>query len=91
MELVLTKKNLRISIIHICVYFKYYEKNTYNHYSFGVDAMEKARVDFLLDKSVKKQIKDLAYKKDTTATALYTKWIMEGLARETEQTRLNVE
>ena len=53
--------------------------------------MKKARVDFLLDKGVKKQIKDLAYEKDTTATALYTKWIMEGLQRETEQTRLNIE
>ena len=53
--------------------------------------MKKARVDFLLDESVKKQIKDLAYEKDTTATALYTKWIMEGLQREIEQTRLNIE
>ena len=53
--------------------------------------MKKARVDFLLDESVKKQIKDLAYEKDTTATALYTKWIMEGLQREIEQPRLDIE
>lgn len=53
--------------------------------------LKKARVDFLLDKGVKQQIKDLAYKQDTTATALYTKWIMEGLQRELEQTRLDVE
>lgn len=52
--------------------------------------LKKARVDFLLDKGVKQQIKDLAYAKDTTATALYTKWIMEGLEREIEQTRLNI-
>lgn len=53
--------------------------------------MKKARVDFLLDVGVKQRIKDLAYEKDTTATALYTKWIMEGLERETEQTSLNIE
>ena len=52
--------------------------------------MKKARVDFLLDVGVKQQIKDLAYEKNTTATALYTKWIMEGLKRETEQTSLNI-
>ena len=53
--------------------------------------MKKARVDFLLDESVKKRIKDLENENDTTATALYTKWIMQGLERETNQTQLDVE
>ncbi len=53
--------------------------------------MAKARVDFNLDEDIKKRVKDLAYHRDTTATELYTKSIMEGLERETSQTRLNIE
>lgn len=53
--------------------------------------MAKVRVDFNLDEDIKKRVKDLAYHRDTTATELYTKWIMEGLKRETSQTRLNIE
>ena len=53
--------------------------------------MAKVRVDFNLDEDIKKRVKDLAYQKDTTATELYTKWIMQGLERETSQTKLKIE
>lgn len=53
--------------------------------------MAKVRVDFNLDEDIKKRVKDFAYHNDTTATELYTKWIIEGLERETSQTRLNIE
>ena len=53
--------------------------------------MVKKRVVFNLDEDVKQRVKQLALDKKTTATALYTKWIMEALEKETNQTRLEVE
>ena len=53
--------------------------------------MDKKRVVFNLDADLKQRVKQLALDKNTTATKLYTKWIMEGLEKETNQTRLDVE
>lgn len=53
--------------------------------------VEKIRVNFNLDKDVHLQVKKLALEKNTTATALYTKWTLEAIERETKQTRLDIE
>ena len=45
----------------------------------------------MLDEDLYYQVKQLALDKKTTATALYTKWIMDAIEKETNQTRLNVE
>ena len=50
--------------------------------------MEVIRVNFDLDKSIHARAKELALKKDTTIKELYTKWINDGLERETSQTTL---
>ena len=41
--------------------------------------MVKKRVVFNLDEDVKQRVKQLALDKNTTATALYTKWINDAL------------
>lgn len=46
------------------------------------------RVNFDLDKSIHARAKAHALKKETTIKDLYTKWIVEGLERETGQTTL---
>ena len=51
--------------------------------------MVKKRVSFDIEEDIKLQVKQLALDKKTTATELYTKFIVEGLKRETEQTRLD--
>ncbi len=69
-----------------------YDEQRYYQCSIGDDAMaEKIRVNFNLDKDVHMQVKKLALEKNTTATALYTKWTLEAIERETGQTRFNVE
>ena len=50
--------------------------------------MESVRINFELDKSIHRRAKEHALKKDKTIKALYTKWIVEGLERETSQTSL---
>lgn len=49
---------------------------------------EKANVSFKLDKSIKKQVQLIAIEKETTATELYTKWILAGIKKETNQSTL---
>ena len=51
--------------------------------------MAKIRVSFDIEEDIKLQVKQLALDKKTTATKLYTKWIVEGIEKETEQTRLD--
>lgn len=51
----------------------------------------KKRVNFNLDEDVHLQVKQLALDKKTTATALYTKWILEAIEKETGQKRFDVE
>ena len=53
--------------------------------------VDKIKVNFNLDKDVHLQVKQLALDKKTTATALYTKWTLEGIKRETGQTRFEIE
>ena len=50
--------------------------------------MDVVRINFDLDKSIHTRAKEYALKKDETIKALYTKWIVEGLERETSQTSL---
>lgn len=52
--------------------------------------MAKKRVVFNLDEDIKQRVKQLALDKNTTATALYTKWIVDALEKETNQTRLDI-
>lgn len=59
--------------------------NGYYKYSFMVDL----NVNFKLDKSIHNEAKALAIKKDMTIRELYTKWIMEGLRRDKNQTSLD--
>ena len=51
--------------------------------------MVKKRVSFDIEEDIKLQVKQMALDKKTTATELYTKWIVEGIERETEQSRLD--
>lgn len=51
--------------------------------------MVKKRVSFDIEEDIKLQVKQLALDKKTTATELYTKFIVDGLKRETEQARLD--
>jgi len=44
--------------------------------------MVKKRVSFDLEENIKKQVKVLASVKGTTATKLYTNWILEGIEKE---------
>ncbi len=53
--------------------------------------VEKIRVNFNIDKDVHLQVKKLALEKNTTATALYTKWTLEAIEKETGQARFDVE
>lgn len=50
--------------------------------------MDVVRINFDLDKSIHMRAKEHALKKETTIKELYTKWIIEGLERETSQTTL---
>ena len=47
--------------------------------------MTDLNVNFKLDKSIHQEAKALAVKKDMTIKELYTKWIVEGLKRESNQ------
>jgi len=53
--------------------------------------MDYINVNFQLDKSIHARAKEYALKKDKTIKEIYTKWIVEGLERETSQTSLYVE
>ena len=44
--------------------------------------MANEKVTFNINKKVKKQVKQLALDKETTATKLYNKWILEGMKKE---------
>jgi hypothetical protein len=44
--------------------------------------MAKKKVTFNLEESTIKKVKQLALDKNTTATALYTKWIEKGIDTE---------
>lgn len=50
--------------------------------------MDVIRVNFDLDKSIHKRAKEYALRKDTTIKELYSKWIKDGLERETGQATL---
>ena len=50
--------------------------------------MTNVRVNFDIEKSIHTRAKAHALKKETTIKKLYTKWIVEGLERETGQTSL---
>lgn len=50
--------------------------------------MEYINVNFQLDKSIHKRAKEHALRKELTIKELYTKWIIDGLERETHQTSL---
>ena len=44
--------------------------------------MVNEKVTFNINRNVKKQVKQLALDKETTATKLYNKWILEGMKKE---------
>ena len=50
--------------------------------------MDYINVNFQLDKSIHTRAKAHALKKESTIKELYTKWIIDGLERETSQTSL---
>ena len=61
----------------------------------GVEIMknkvEKARITFLVEKSLKTRIQQLALNQETTLTDLCIDWIEKGLEKETGQQKLDVE
>ena len=44
--------------------------------------MVNEKVTFNINRNVKKQVKQLALDKETTATKLYNEWILEGMKKE---------
>ena len=59
-----------------------------NSYS-GVKDMAMKKVSFNLDEDIHFRVKEIALKNRTTVTEIYTKYIMEGIERETKQSRLD--
>lgn len=61
----------------------------------GVEIMknkvEKARITFLVEKSLKTRIQQLALNQETTLTDLCIDWIEKGLEKETGQQKLEME
>lgn len=53
--------------------------------------VEKARITFLVEKSLKTRIQQLALNQETTLTDLCIDWIEKGLEKETGQQKLDVE
>lgn len=51
--------------------------------------MAMKKVCFNLDEDLHFKAKELALKQRTTVTEIYTKWIKEGLKKETEQSTLD--
>lgn len=51
--------------------------------------MAKKQVSFNLEESIHFEAKKLALDKGKTVTELYTKWITDGLKKETSQTSLD--
>lgn len=51
--------------------------------------MAMKKVSFNLDEDLHFKAKELALKQRTTVTEIYTKWIKEGLKKETEQWTLD--
>ena len=51
--------------------------------------MAKKQVSFNLEESIHLEAKKLALDKGKTVTELYTKWITDGLQKETSQTSLD--
>lgn len=52
--------------------------------------VEKARITFLVEKSLKTRIQQLALNQETTLTDLCIDWIEKGLEKETGQQKLDV-
>ena len=52
--------------------------------------VEKARITFLVDKSIKARIQQLALNQETTLTDLCVEWIEKGLEKETGQQELEI-
>lgn len=44
--------------------------------------MVKKKITFNLEENIIKKVKQMALDKDTTATELYTKWIIKGIENE---------
>ena len=44
--------------------------------------MVNEKVTFNINRNIKKQVKQLALDKETTATKLYNEWILEGMKKE---------
>ena len=55
----------------------------------GARDMAMKKISFNLDEDVHFKVKEIALKNRTTATEIYTNWIMEGLKKETEQSTLD--
>lgn len=53
--------------------------------------VEKARITFLVEKSLKTRIQQLALNQETTLTDLCIDWIEKGLEKETGQQKLEME
>lgn len=53
--------------------------------------MVKKRVNFNLEENVHHQLKQIALDNKTTVTDLLTKWIVEAIEKETNQTTLEME
>ena len=53
--------------------------------------MAKTKVNFNLDEDLYFELKQLALNERTTVTALLTKWIVEAVEKETNQSKLDVE
>lgn len=53
--------------------------------------VEKARITFLVEKSLKTRIQQLALNQETTLTELCIEWIEKGLEKETGQQQLEIE
>lgn len=50
--------------------------------------MVKKKISFNIEEDIHFKVRELALKNRTTATEIYSKWIKEGLKKETNQTRL---
>lgn len=53
--------------------------------------VEKTRITFLVEKSLKTRIQQLALNQETTLTDLCIDWIEKGLEKETGQQKLEIE
>ena len=47
------------------------------------------RINFELDKDIHLQAKEIALKNEKTIKELYTQWIVDGIEKETNQTKID--